>query len=105
MRTLEEIARDAFSVYSQRRSGRKVAWSRLSFDRQADWMDDLHLLLGELIDEVEKAVIAPQSKEVPQASYEAGILQGTQRERQRIKNVILNMKEEYLNDLKDFIKE
>lgn len=105
MRSLEELTRDLFINYSMRKLGRKVDWNRLSYDRRIAWMDDTYGILKEILELVEDSIENKDPVKQPQASFEAGLLSGTQRENNRIKNTIKNMNDFYFKQLQDLVKD
>lgn len=103
MRSLSEITRDLFTRYSERKLGRKSNWSRLSADRQADWLEDSYMVINELLTQLEKELDLKLPDRKPQASYETGVLHGMKREQTKIQTRIRDLREKYLSELQDFI--
>lgn len=103
MRSLEEIARDLFTEFSTRKLGRKVRWDLLSKERKDDWMEDAFIMLDEILDLVGKEIDTPIPFKSPAATFEAGMLKGMERERERLRGTVGKVRDKYLDDLKDFI--
>lgn len=100
MRSLEEITRDLFISYSQRKVGKKLQWSLLKKERQIDWLEDSYFLIEELIDLLEKEL---EIKELPKpnTSFESGVVTGVNRERRTLREKLLKIKRKYLTDLEN----
>lgn len=100
MRSLEEITRDLFILYSEKKFGKKLQWSLLKEERQVDWLEDSYFLIAELIDLLEKEL---EMKDLPKpnTSFESGVVTGVNRERRTLKERLLKIKLKYLNDLEN----
>ena len=104
MRSLEEITRDLFTRYSERKTGRKANWKFLSADRQTDWLEDSYMIIDELLTEIKKELDLKVPNKQPQTSFESGVVQGIRREQTKINTKIRDLRESYLGQLKDFIE-
>lgn len=105
MRSLEEITRDLFTRYSERKTGRRAAWHKLNAERQADWLEDSYMLMDELLTQLEKELDLKVTDKKPNTSFESGILQGMSREQTKINKKLKDLREKYLQELSKFIKQ
>lgn len=104
MKTLEELARDNFTLFTLKKLGKKCDWNLLDSQRKLDWMDEVYFNITEALTEIEKRLDNKQLDRVPQASYEAGVVHGTNREQLRVKREIKNIRDKFKEDLTEFIE-
>lgn len=99
MKSLEELTREIFNNYSILKTGQSVNWSKLSEERRKSWLFDVNKLVSEVLDSLQKDMKIEPINRVPQASYELGYVRGSEAEKQRLKCLILDMKNKYEDDL------
>jgi len=105
MRSIIEITANLFSNFSIRKYGKPARWIKLSKDRQKEWVEDSYTILEDLLKALEKDLKPVILTKNPSASYERGYYRGSEEEKERLRNLISDMKADYLEQLREFIKE
>jgi len=105
MKSLIQITATLFNNFSIRKYGKPARWIKLSKERQTEWVQDSYVMIEELLDTIEKEVNLIPLNRTYSASYEQGYHKGCEDEKQRIRTKLKLIKDNYLDQFKDFIED
>ena len=100
MKELEGIARELFTKFHLKETGKQGNWDYLSNERKLAWMQDVYLIADTLIKDI-KAEFRPLPINKMNTVYESGYIEGVRYERIFIEKVITEIEENLLTQLEN----
>jgi hypothetical protein len=102
MKTLENMARDMFTKFSIKETGKPSNWAYLSDERKLEWMKDVFKVADYYMLEL-KAELKPVPNNMKSNTvYESGFIDGTRAERVTLHQSIDRIHNTLVNELIDF---